>query len=40
MTESTWTTPILEELSVPAGTEGGESPAGGDDAGADDGTVS
>jgi len=38
MTESTWTQPIVEELSVPAGTFGGNPDA--DDAGADDGTVS
>ena len=38
MTESTWTSPVLEELSVPGGTFGGNPDA--DDAGADDGTVS
>lgn len=38
MTESTWTAPVLEELSVPCGTEGGNP--GADDANADDGTVS
>lgn len=38
MTESTWTAPVLEELSVPAGTFGGNPDA--DDNNADDGSVS
>ena len=35
MTESTWTAPVLEELSIPGGTL-----SGGDDATPDDGTLS
>jgi len=35
MTENTWTAPVLEELSIPGGTE-----AGGDDVQNDDGAVS
>ena len=38
MTELTWTSPIVEELSVPGGTEGGNP--GADDNNKDDGTVS
>ena len=40
MTQTTWTAPVLEELSVPGGTEGGTTGGINDDNGADDGTVS
>ena len=40
MTESTWTAPIIDELSVPGGTEGGKTNGINDDNGADDGTMS
>lgn len=39
-TEKTWHAPVLEELSIPAGTEGGKLRGINDDNGADDGTFS
>ena len=40
MTISTWTAPVIEELSVPGGTEGAATAGRNDDNGQDDGTLS